>query len=57
MHRYRGWKVTKYLRDFVVSMWQCEAKHQNENPIENRYETVKRNTNRTMDRSRVPGAT
>ena len=31
----RGWNVTKYLRDLVVSMWQCETKHQNQNPAEN----------------------
>ena len=24
---YRGWNVTKYLRDLVVSMWQCETKY------------------------------
>ena len=32
---YRGWNVTKYLRDLVVSMWQCETKYQNQNPAEN----------------------
>ena len=32
---YRGWKVTKYLRDLVVPLWQCETKHQNQNPAEN----------------------
>ena len=26
---YRGWEVTKYLRDLVVPLWQCETKHQN----------------------------
>ena len=29
---YRGWKVTKYLRDLIVPLWQCETKHQNQNP-------------------------
>ena len=48
---YRGWKVTKYLRDLVVPLWHCETKHQNQNPAENRYQTVKRHINRTMDRS------
>ena len=24
---YRGWNVAKYLRDLVVSMWQCETKY------------------------------
>ena len=32
---YRGWNVAKYLRDLVVSMWQCEMKYQNQNPAEN----------------------
>ena len=32
---YRGWNVVKYLRDLVVSMWQCETKYQNRNPAEN----------------------
>ena len=31
---YRGWNVTKYLRDLVVSMWQYETKYQNQNPAE-----------------------
>ena len=53
---YRGWNVTKSLRDLVISIWQCEAKHQNQNSAENRYETMKRHTNRTMDRSGASGA-
>ena len=40
---YRGWNVAKYLKDLVVSMWQCESKYQNQNPVENQYQTVKRN--------------
>ena len=32
---YRGWRVARYLRDHVVSIWQCETKHQNQNPVEN----------------------
>ena len=38
---YRGWNITKYLRDLLIPMWQCETKHQNQNPVENRYQTVK----------------
>ena len=38
---YRGWNITKYLRDFVVSIGYCETKYQNQNPAENRYQTVK----------------
>ena len=52
---YRGWNITKYLRDIVVTMWQCEPKYQNQNPAEIRYQTVKRHTDRTMDRSGTPG--
>ena len=32
---YRGWKVTKYLRNLVLPLWQCETKHQHQNPAEN----------------------
>ena len=51
---YRGWKVTTVLRNLMVLLWQCETKHHHQNPAENRYETVKRHTNRTMDRSGCP---
>ena len=54
---YRGQNITKYLRDHVVSIWQCETKYQYQNPAENRYQTVKRRTDRTMDISGVPGVT
>ena len=40
---YRGWNVAKYLRDLVISMWQCATEYQNQNPAKNRYHTVKRN--------------
>ena len=53
---YRGWKVTKFLRDIITPLWQCETKYQYQNLAENRYETVKRHTNRTMDRSGAPPA-
>ena len=53
---YRGRNVTKNLRDLIVSMWQCETKYQNQNLAEDRYETVKRHTDRTMDRSAAPEA-
>ena len=52
---YTGWNITKYLRDLVVSMWQCETKYWNQNPTENRYQTVKRHNNRIIDRSKAPG--
>ena len=53
---YRGWKVIKFLRDLVIPLWQCKTKYQHQNPAETRYETVKRHTNRTMDRSGAPPA-
>ena len=53
---YRGWNVTKYLRDLLVSILQCETKHQNPNPAENQYQTVKKQTDRTMDRREAPAA-
>ena len=53
---YRGWKVTKYLRNLVAPLWQCETKHENQNPAENRYQTVKRHINQTMNRSGAPPA-
>ena len=54
---YRGWKVTKYLCNLVLPLWQCETKHQHQNPAEDRYQTVKQHTNQTMDRSGTPPAT
>ena len=51
---YRGWKITKYLRDRYTSLWQCEAKHQHQNFAENCYQLIKRMTNRMMDRFAVP---
>ena len=51
---YRGWNTTKYLRNLVVSLWQCETKHQNQNLAENQYQTVKRHIDRTMDRNGAP---
>ena len=24
-HMYRGWKVTKYVRDIITLLWQCET--------------------------------
>ena len=53
---YSGWNGAKYLRDLVVSMWQFKTKYQNQNPAENRHQTVKRHIDRTMDRSGAPGA-
>jgi hypothetical protein len=51
---YRGWRVTRYLRDTWTSLWQAEAKYQHQNYAENRYQLVKRYTNKVMDRSECP---
>ncbi|OEU21625.1 hypothetical protein FRACYDRAFT_167569 [Fragilariopsis cylindrus CCMP1102] len=51
---YRGWKNAVYLRDICISLWQCESKYQHQNYAENRWQTVKRYTNRVMDRSGCP---
>jgi hypothetical protein len=51
---YRGWRVTRYLRDTWTSLWQAEAKYQHQNYAENRYQLVKRYTNKVMDRSGCP---
>jgi hypothetical protein len=48
---YRGWKNSVYHRYVILPLWQCESKHQHQNYAENRWQTVKRYTNRVMDRS------
>ena len=32
---YRNSAITKYLNDMFISLWQCEAKYQHQNYIEN----------------------
>ena len=51
---YRGWKNSVYMRDVHLPLWQCESKYQHQNYAENRWQTVKRYTNRVMDRSGCP---
>ena len=51
---YRGWKNSVYHRDVILPLWQCESKYQHQNYAENRWQTVKRYTNRVMDRSGCP---
>jgi hypothetical protein len=46
---YRGWCVTRYLRDTWTSLWQAEAKYQHQNYAENRYRLVKLYSNKVMD--------
>jgi hypothetical protein len=47
-------RVKDVLRALHISDWQSEPHHQNQNPSERRYGTVKEWTNRTMDRSGAP---
>jgi hypothetical protein len=51
---YRGWKNSVYHHDVILPLWQCESKYQHQNYAENRWQTVKRYTNRVMDRSGCP---
>ena len=51
---YRGWKNNQYMRDIHCPLWQCETQYQHQNYAENRWQTVKRYTNRVMDRSGCP---
>jgi len=48
---YRGWKNSVYHRDVILPLWQCESKYQHQNYAENRWQTVKRYTNRVMNHS------
>ena len=51
---YQGNCFVQYLRDLYIGFWSAESKHQNQNPVERRYETVKRMTNRLMERRGAP---
>ena len=51
---YRGWRITRYLRDTWTGLWQCETKHQHQNPVERQIQHIKTLTNRTMSRFNIP---
>ena len=51
---YRGWRITRYLRDTWTGLWQCESKHQHQNLVECQIQHVKQLTNKTMSRFNVP---
>ena len=38
---YCGNHFTQYLHDLSISLWQSEAKKQNQNPAEHKYQTLK----------------
>ena len=50
--------MVMFIQDIIVPMWQRETKlqhqYQYQNLSKNIYETVKRHTNRVMDRSGCP---
>ena len=50
-------RVKDILRALVISDWQSEAYHQNQNFAENRYATIKSWTNRILNRSGAPAST
>ena len=47
-------KVKDILRAYNISDWQSEPYHQNENPAEWRYRTIKAQTNTIMNRTGAP---
>ena len=47
-------KVMDILRAYHISNWHSESYHQNQNPVEWRYKTIKCWTNTVMNRSRAP---
>ena len=49
-----SFRVLDYLRILWIGLWFSEAYYQHQNPFERRYQTFKRITNRTMDRTNTP---
>ena len=47
-------KVQDILRTLCIKSWQSEPYQQQQNPAERRYQTIKRATNRVLDRSGAP---
>ena len=47
-------KIMDILRAYHISNWDSEPFHQNQNPAEWRYRTIKAWTNRVMNRSGAP---
>ena len=50
-------KVKDILRTLIIGSWQSEAYHQHQNPSEHRFQTVKSQTNRILDRTGSPPST
>ena len=47
-------EVINILREYHISNWYSEPYHQNQNPAEWRYRTIKALTNTAMNRSGAP---
>jgi hypothetical protein len=47
-------KVQDILRTLCIKSWQSEPYQQQQNPAESRYQTIKRATNRVLDRTGAP---
>jgi hypothetical protein len=47
-------KVADILHSFCINNWQSEPHQQHQNPAEKRYQTIKKCTNRILDRTGEP---
>ena len=50
-------RVKDVLRSLVISDWQSKPYHQHQNPVERRYQTVKRHVNTLMNYTGAPAST
>ena len=50
-------RVKDVLRSLVISDWQSKPYHQHQNPVERRYQTVKRHVNTLMNYTGAPACT
>ena len=51
-----GKKTLDILRAYAIDDWQSEPHHQHQNFAENRWETIKRYTNRTLNQTGAPAS-
>jgi hypothetical protein len=49
-----GYKAKDILCVICIDSWQSEPYHQHQSAAEHRYQTIKRATNRILDRSGAP---
>ena len=50
-------KVLDILRNYMIDDWQSEPYHEHQNPAEQRYQTIKKYTNKVLDRTGAPAST